>query len=176
MGYTTDFTGKFNLHKPLSPEHHAYLSAFADTRRMKRDAEKTALRPDPLRLAVGLPVGDEGGYYVGAPGCSENDWEKIRGQEHTPDVTDYNHSPNGQPGLWCKWVPTEDGTAIEWDGGEKFYGYTDWIIYLIQNFLAPWGYVLAGSVEWQGEERGDKGIIVILNNTVRTQTGKTVYR
>ena len=27
------------------------------------------------------------------------------------------------PGIWCQWVPTDDGKGIEWDGGEKFYNY-----------------------------------------------------
>jgi hypothetical protein len=176
MRYTTEFTGKFDLNKPLSSEHRAYLAAFAETRRMKRDATQTVLRPDPLRIAVGLPIGDEGGYFVGASGNTEDDWQKMRGQEHTPDVTDYNHEPAGQPGLWCQWVPTEDGSAIEWDGGEKFYSYVEWIQYLITHFLAPWGYVLNGTVKWEGESRGDLGRIVIVNNAVSTKTGRVVYR
>lgn len=178
MGYTTDFDGKFNLDKPLSPEHRAYLAAFAETRRMKRDATQTALRPDPLRVAVSLPVGDEGGYFVGASGHGITGDEpfSFRGQAQTSDITDYNEPPSDQPGLWCQWVPTEDGTAIEWDGGEKFYDYVEWIQYLITHFLAPWGYVLNGTVNWEGESRGDLGRIVITNNTVTTKTGKVVYR
>jgi hypothetical protein len=65
MGYTTDFEGQFDLDKPLAPAHRVYLKAFEDSRRMVRDAEKTALRPDPVRDAVGLPVGPEGSYFVG---------------------------------------------------------------------------------------------------------------
>jgi hypothetical protein len=134
MGYTTDFDGKFNLDKPLSPEHRAYLAAFAETRRMKRDATQTS------------------------------------------DITDYNEPPSRTINSWCQWVPTEDGTAIEWNGGEKFYDYVEWIQYLITHFLAPWGYVLNGTVNWEGESRGDLGRIVITNNTVTTKTGKVVYR
>jgi hypothetical protein len=168
MGYTTDFDGKFNLDKPLSPEHRAYLEKFARTRRMQRNAEKAAQLPDPLREAAGLPIGEQGAFFVGAT--------DFMGQDTTSDVTDGNQSPTGQPGLWCQWTPTEDGTAIEWDGGEKFYDYVEWIQYLIIHFLAPWGYVLNGTVNWEGESRGDLGRIVITNNAVATKTGKVVYR
>lgn len=37
---------------------------------MKRNAELTAKRPDPVREAVGLPVGPEGCYFVGEGGCA----------------------------------------------------------------------------------------------------------
>ena len=52
MGYTTDFDGKFDLDKPLTPEHRAYLEAFARTRRMQRNAVITATMPDPIRESV----------------------------------------------------------------------------------------------------------------------------
>jgi hypothetical protein len=166
MGYTTDFEGQFNLDKPLTAEHSAYLTAFAQTRRMQRNPELTAKMPDPVREAVGLPLGEQGEYFVGGTG--------MMGQDRTPDVTN-DRPPMDQPFLWCQWTPTEDGTAIEWDGGEKFYSYIEWIQYLIQHFLAPWGYILNGTVEWQGEDRGDSGRIVITDNKVTTQTGKVVY-
>lgn len=81
----------------------------------------------------------------------------------------------GQPGLWCQWIPTDDGTAIVWDEGEKFYNYKEWIEYLIQHFLAPWGYVLNGVVQWAGESRGDIGLIKIVNNDVQVLAAKVVY-
>ena len=167
MGYTTDFYGSFELDKPLKPEHAAYLRQFAATRRMKRNAEITATRPDSLRQAVGLPVGDEGGFFVGAEGMA--------GQEDSPDVIDYNSPPVGQPGLWCQWVPSDLGQHIEWDGSEKFYDYIEWLEYIIEKFLAPWGYVLNGSVEWKGEDYIDLGLIEVVNNKVSTKQGKVVY-
>lgn len=162
MGYNTDFAGKFDLDRPLAPEHAAYLRKFNQTRRMRRNAEITDTRPDPLRLAVGLPVGEEGGYFVGTDGSM--------GQEFgAADILDYNVAPVGQPELWCNWTPNDTGTAIEWDGGEKFYGYIPWIKYLIRHFLEPWGYVLNGEVEWWGEEQGDTGTIMIEDNSVTTE-------
>lgn len=159
MGYTTDFCGFFEIAPELAPEHRAYLDKFNQSRRMKRDAEKTALLSDPLREAVGLPVGEEGGYFVGAPG--------FMGQDRTDDVLDYNSAPAGQPGLWCQWRPNEDGeSCLEWDRGEKFYDYVAWLEYLIEHFFKPWGYTLKGRVEWRGEEWDDTGVIQVENNIV----------
>jgi hypothetical protein len=59
---------------------------------------------------------------------------------------------------------------IEWDTGEKFYSYIEWLEYIIYNFLAPKGYVLNGSVEWYGEDRADVGTIVVKSNIVRRVT------
>ncbi len=167
MGYHTSFNGQFELDRPLSKEHSEFLQQFAETRRMKRNAEKTAQRPDPFRIAAGLPVGPDGGYFVGEEGFA--------GQDNGPDVVDHNRPPSGQPGLWCQWVPNRDNTAIRWDGGEKFYSYVEWLEYLIEHFLKPWGYTLNGEVEWEGEDQGDVGKIVVENNVVRTKQARLVW-
>jgi hypothetical protein len=188
MGYTTDFWGEFGLTPALTPEQRTYLTAFAETRRVRRDVTK--LLPDPIREAVGLPPGIEGAYYVG-----DRDAGVLRiGQPNIAqeNIIDNNEPPGqsgwdvkneswdtylerkqnevrdgAQPGLWCQWVPNEDGTALVWDGGEKFYEYVEWIEYIITNFLKPWGIVANGQVEWQGEERDDHGVIDVKDNVVR---------
>jgi hypothetical protein len=162
MGYTTDFSGEFTLDKPLTAEHKAYLLAFNQTRRMKRDPAK--LGPDPIRKAAKLPAGVDGEYYVGSTA--------EYGQHSTSDILDYNGPPASQPGLWCQWTPTGDGTAIIWDEGEKFYDYVEWAEYLLEHFLTPWGYRVNGAVEWFGEDRGDIGRILIVNNAVTVQPGE----
>jgi len=158
MGYTTNFEGKFDLDHTLKPEHRAYLARFQETRRMKRREALAAERVDGLREAVGLPIGREGGYFVGEAGRG--------GPNSGPDVVNPNRPPTGQPGLWCQWAPDELGTAIEWDGGEKFYYYVEWLEYLIAHFLGPWGYVLNGEVAYQGEEDDDRGTIEVIDNVV----------
>jgi hypothetical protein len=164
MGYTTDFTGRFDLDQPLTRPHEQYLSRFSETRRMRRDASLTAKLPDTEREGVELPIGEQGGYYVGD--------QSFCGQSHTEDILDYNDPPDGQPGLWCQWVPTEDAGGIEWNGTEKFYCYTEWLVYLIEHFLKPWGYTLSGTVTYQGEESGDFGEIVVKDNEVFVREGK----
>lgn len=146
MGYTTDFSGQFNLNKELSPKMGEYLKAFNETRRMKRDTDEA--------------FGIEGEFFVFGGGSF--------GQDREPNVIDYNQAPSTQPGLWCQWTPTSDNMGIEWDGGEKFYHYTEWLVYLIHKVLAPNGYVLNGVVAWDGEDRGDYGEITVVDNRVFT--------
>lgn len=147
-----------NLFHALRPEHAAYLRQFSETRRIARDPEIAGTFPDPLREAVGLPIGVEGGYFVGGDTSFGED---------DASVTDGNEPPEGQPGLWCQWVPTCDGSGIVWDGVEKFYDYVEWIEYLINHFLRPWGYALDGDVTWAGEEEWDRGVIHIRANAVK---------
>lgn len=161
MGYTTEFQGQFQLDKPLEKDHAAYLFAFANSRRMKRDLNKLTEFVDLDREAAGLPIGEEGCYFVGGTGSA--------GQYHDTSIIDYNEPPVGQPGLWCKWVPTPDYDGIEWDGREKFYDYVIWIEYIIDHFLIPWGYTLNGTVKWRGEDFDDNGSIIVKNNIVRTK-------
>lgn len=154
MGYTTDFYGQFDVTPTLKPEDKLFLEKFANTRRMKRNCS-TAL------------YGVEGEFYV--------EGEGFRGQGDDLTVVNHNAPPSTQPGLWCQWIPSEDGTAIFWDGGEKFYEYVPWIEYLIEKILAPRGYTLNGTVDWVGEDRNDQGRIRIVNNVVKTQTAKMIY-
>lgn len=72
----------------------------------------------------------------------------------------------GMPSFYCQWTPNSDGTALEWDGGEKFYEYVAWLEYLIKNFFEPWGIKLNGSVNWRGEEWSDTGTINVTDNEV----------
>lgn len=158
MGYHTEFEGQFEITPTLAPNHIAYLTAFSETRHMKR---RDVGKENPLREAVGLPFGHEGEYYVESRGADS--WGI------NPDVIDNNREPSTQPGLWCKWAPSEDGTYLEWDGAEKFYDYVEWLKYLIRHFFVPWGYTLNGKVHWRGEEFSDNGRIIVENNAVRAE-------
>jgi hypothetical protein len=162
MGYTTNFTGQITVSPPLNPSEITYLRRFAETRQMRRD---------------------NGPYFTGG-GCA--------GQDREADIRDFNPPLPEQPSLWCRWVPSEDGTAIEWDQGEKFYNSEAWMRYLIQTFLekgaavevergAPvegrvypdefkdftFDHVLNGVIEAQGEDPNDHWLLVVENNEVR---------
>lgn len=163
MGYTTEFEGQFKLSMKLSPEHKAYLEKFSDTRRMAWDVDKVVQLPDPIREAVGLPVGINGCYFVGADGYAGQCEHNSPMRQY---VTEYNYPPEDQPGLWCQWAPNERGDAIIWNGAEKFYDYVEWLHYIIERFLEPWGYKLNGTVEWKGEDLDDNGTITVVQNEV----------
>jgi hypothetical protein len=147
MGYTTEFKGKITIDPPLSEGERDFLMKFSDTRRMNRT---------------------KGPYFVDGTGDF--------GQGRDPDVIDFNTPPDGQPGLWCKWEPTEDGSAIKWNGMEKFYAATEWMDYLMKHFLnkdricdLPFlqGHTCNGSILAQGEEMSDRWKLVVENNVVR---------
>ena len=106
-------------------------------------------------------------------------------------VIDANEAPNGVPGLWCQWVPNDDGDAIVWDEGEKFYDSEEWIAWLIEHLLKPgavaqqkgddrfveftFDHVVNGTVEVQGEEPADKWAIRVRDNVVSSAQGRVVY-
>ena len=140
MGYNTEFFGAFAVFPKLKEKHQRYLTAFSDTRRVKRSGDGCA---DTLREAVDLPAGVDGGNVVANDSI----------------VISNDHPPTGQPGLWCDWSPTHGGEGIAWNGTEKFYRYVEWLQYLLDNFLVPWGYTLSGQVFYAGENPFDRGII-----------------
>lgn len=167
MGYTTDFTGEVRIDPPLNDDERTFLELFATSRRMHRSA---------------------GPYFVGGNG----DY----GQGDGPDqVYDHNSPPPNQPGLWCQWVPNDDGTAIIWDEGEKFYKSEAWMAYLINHFLKPgaeaskpsavdmgydfsgftFDHTLNGVIYAQGEDPDDTWRLVVHNNQVSSESPETKW-
>jgi hypothetical protein len=164
VGYTTDFTGQITVTPALNDSEIAFLRRFAGTRRMNRR---------------------NGPYYTGTG------WA---GQDHEPDIVEYNRPPEGQPELWCHWVPTDDGSRIEWSGSEKFYSSPEWMAYLIDTFLRPgagleaelrdrvtgrfypeefarftFDHTLNGVIEAQGEFPEDRWILAVDNNEIAVE-------
>lgn len=172
MGYTTEFSGQFSITPKLTKAQKAFLLKFSETRRMKRDPEEILRLQESgvfpsgkkdLAIAAGLQIGPEGQHFVHGGGFG--------GQAIDESISGYNSPPKGQPGLWCHWVPTEDGKHLKWDGGEKFYDYVEWLEYIIERFLKPWGRAINGEVEYQGEDEDDFGVIVVRNNIVGVYEG-----
>lgn len=164
MGYTTDFDGSIAIEPPLNEAEITYLRRFADTRRMLRA---------------------KGPYYTGTG---------VAGQDNEADITAYNSPPDGQPGLWCKWISNSDGTALVWDGREKFYDAAEWMSYLLDTFLRPgaalqmeladrvpgrvyppafdaftFDHHLSGRIEAQGEDPDDRWGLVVNGDEVTVE-------
>jgi hypothetical protein len=79
---------------------------------------------------------------------------------------------------YCQWVPSEDGAAIEYTEDEiSYYHCTEWLEYIVDTFLKPWGYVLNGRATWHGEDLGstDLGVIVVRDNDVREADAIVTY-
>ena len=201
MGYTTDFSGSLTLSRPATVVEKNYINLINRTRRMKRDVNKLMElykgkhgNPFPKSDKPEDIYGRDGEYFARDDGQS--------GQDHDKSIIDYNTAPGHksyeetrgqdfnqtwneqqaliasgkcQPGLWCQWEINEDGTELQWDGGEKFYNYVEWLKYLIAHFFEPWGIKLNGTIEWVGEDSSDRGKIVANNNEVKVYVGKTTY-
>ena len=162
MGYTTDFYGSIAIDSPLNEAERDYLHRFAESRRMDRE---------------------RGPYFVKGSGH--------HGQGEDPDIRDHNAPPADQPGLWCQWVPNEEGTCLEWDGGEKFYEAERWMAYLIEHFLRPgarakaiadpqfvdftFDHRLGGEIEAIGEQPDDRWLLRVADNEVFVLEGRVVY-
>lgn len=117
-----------------------------------------------------------------------------------PDVKDYNRPPQGQPGLWCDWTPTDDGSAIRWNGTKKFRNADEWMAYLIDTFLAPdaalsvelrnrvpgryydpafarftFDHVVDGVIDAQGEDFDDRWRLAVTGSVVTRTDAATVW-
>jgi hypothetical protein len=196
MGYSTDFTGALQLSRQLTDKEKNYINLFSSTRRMKRDVNKLM---ELYKGEHGYPFatentpeaiyGREGEFFARRDG--------EHGQKKDDSIIDYNTPPNqmeyskikhfekrmnenqkkikeglATPGLWCQWIINDDN-ELEWDGGEKFYYYTEWLRYLIVNFFEKWGVKLNGVIKWEGEDSdNDRGKIVVVNNDIKVLHGK----
>ena len=152
MGYTTSFWGQITIEPALSEKEITFLKKFSETRRMLRE---------------------KGEYFIGGTGMA--------GQGRDPDIIDFNTPPTEQPGLWCQWIPNDEGTALEWNEAEKFYAAEQWMWYLIQNFIKPdpiakirfpkkfsflKGHTCNGEIGAQGEDSDDRWNLVVKDNEV----------
>ena len=95
--------------------------------------------------------------------------------EHLMDFNSQDHRAHDMPGYYCQWEPTEDGTAIKWDGNEKFYDSVEWMAHIIDTFLAPAGHVVNGTIDAQGEDSGDRWRLVVRDNVVEKQTPRLFW-
>jgi len=145
VGYDLRFDGRFDIAPPLPPDRNRYLTAFSLSWRRPRDPSKLDNAAEPGHEAVGLPVGREAAFYVGGAPHTHDDGDDV-------SVLSFARPPEGQPGVRCCWRPTPDGSHLEWDGCEKFGAYSDWLRYLAETFLGPWGHSLSGRVRWTGED------------------------
>lgn len=136
------YPNSFELDQTLAPLHLAYLRIFTRMRHVRWWENVLTTLPDPLREAVGLPIGPDGSYYVG--GVDRQLLYYFASDD--PAIQDYNWPPKQKPSLHCPWEPTSDGQAIHCHYADRFYDATEWITYLIDHFFISWGYVLTGTV------------------------------
>lgn len=154
------FEGRIEIQPPLNSAEIEYLTAFAWTRHMHRGKSPFYVRQ----------VNDITDY------CNSD-------ESDAPDVVNEHTPPPGQPGLWCDFKPTPDGTAIVWNGSEKTRYAKKWIEYIITRFLQPdaitktncmayfkdfqYNHVCNGALFAFGESGKHRWKIVVKNNKVK---------
>lgn len=201
MGYTTDFNGSIQIEPALDETRTAYINLFNSTRRMKRNVDKLMELYNGKYGYPGIDIrynvpqviyGREGEYFVRDDGnmgqlADESiiNYNTPPGQEEYNGVDEFNErwAKNAkkkkeglcQPGLWCQWEIVDDGTTLQWDGGEKFYDYVEWLKYLIEHFFSKWDVLLNGEIGWEGEDPDDRGKIVVTDNKVKVKRVKITY-
>lgn len=148
MGTTTYFKGEFKLNRPLDASTKALIDKLATSRRLARHV-------NPFKYGV------QGELYV-----SNHDYN----DGNNEGVLDYNSPPNTQASLWCHWTTNAEGTAILWDGGEKFYNSAHWIRFILHSILIPRGYNLDGIVNAKTED-DDRYHIIVGNGRVKIGQG-----
>ena len=166
MGYTSYFSGTVTIEPPLNEDEIAYLKDFAITRRRHRK---------------------NGPLFIGNT--------KNYGQGAADDILNNNSPDPDQPGLWCQWAPSDDGTKLEWDEGEKFYYSAEWMKYIVENLLAPsavdylidhgnedprlvnftCGHTCNGEIEVEGEESNDRWKLIVEDNVVKVSEASLIY-
>lgn len=150
MGYNTWFDGSIEV-KGATREQIALLKGLHATRRMKRKL------PDEY--------GVEGEFYVSGSGHF--------GQEHEPNVLDYNRPPSTQPGLWLPWEFDDESSSLSIPDDGKHYYSIDWLVYLRDRVLK--GCELFGTVIWFGEDREDFGRIEVIGNVIHVYRGRMKF-
>lgn len=162
MGYTTWFEGGLTPNKPFKKEFVNYINDFSEKRHEPKDVEIIKRSdPDWAKHCLDGNLGPCGMYYIGSFDEEIIDLSAAKGYTC--------------PGYWCDWHINEKTGVVEWNGAEKFYEYTDWLIFLIENFFEPAGYILNGEFIWIGEDSEDRGKISVVNNKVSEFLGEIVY-
>ena len=188
MGYTTEFRGRLATSRELTEVEKNYINLISSTRRMKRDVNKLMKlydgkhgNPFATENTPEAIYGVDGEYFVGEDerddsvlGINTPPGQLAHGESENYWVENLKRTNGGicQPGLWCQWIilpeeeADENADYLEWDGGEKFYNYIQWLCYLINHFFEKWGVELNGDIEWRGEEWEDNGTIHVEDNIV----------
>lgn len=81
------------------------------------------------------------------------------------------HDEKQYPGIWCQWI-INSNEKLSWNGAEKFYSYTEWLQFLVDEYFVPQGYELNGKVSYRGERFEDIGVIYIRDNIINQICGR----
>lgn len=143
MGYHTCLKGMINISPYVKGPRLQYLRAFTNCRHMRLNLRECERIADPLRRAVGLPSG-----FWTIP----DNW--------APPLVLSTGCPGMAPSFNCPWEICEDGSAVVWNKVEKPKAYDAWLE-VLATLMKYWGHELQGSIEYEGEQLADQGILQV---------------
>jgi hypothetical protein len=106
-------------------------------------------------------------FYFDRP--IEPEHAKILNEFSETEHEDESGNPGGEgkpPTYYCQWIVTEDYQRLEWDKNEKFYYGKEWLVYLVEHFIEPWGYKLNGESPWYIDDFQYAGILTVSDNVI----------
>lgn len=148
-GDVTVFDGYFQIDRPLDVETEDIMDALANGRCLARDVEKLAKALNMGVAECKRLYGQEGQYFLG-----EDETSVLPAKRNFFENNDFS----GQPPHSClRWEYHADDHTIRADDVEKHYCYQEWITLLVEDVLAPRGYVVNGTVDYENRApRHDK--------------------
>lgn len=155
--------GRFRVDPPLGRAEFEYLAAFAESRRWRRPDGHYVVPDNPLAECLDPKL----------------------------DLARYSEPADGQPGLWCPWMPGDAGRALvpvaDVAGGNGLppEETTRWLSYLCDHFLRPgaqrsrdarrrwfsgftFDHVLDGAAAVSGDWSGELTVIRLARNSLST--------
>jgi hypothetical protein len=126
MAFRASTCGHLSIAPPLNAAEHDYISAFVYTRRHAGRDHPYDVPDNPAVDSV---------IQIGASGLPESG--NLAGNVATRDIDTYHRPLDGQPSLWCPWVPSCQGKCLSLEAEEKISAPVTWLQYLIDHFLAP---------------------------------------
>jgi hypothetical protein len=183
MSIPTYFFCEFTVTPAFRPEHEAYLKAFSNSYHCKKDVNALVLLPDPVRDLANLGVGEDGEFSVGdldtdRPSAAVIAFRATRVRASPSSDNEYELASTQPSTGQCCWQ--FEGDSIWCDQDDDLEEYADWLEYVIQKFLIPWGYVVNGMLVRQ-EDEGYEDLppsfarLSVTDNVVRWQAGEVHF-
>lgn len=96
------------------------------------------------------------------------------------EIRDTDRRESGYPGeppdrRFNPWVLADDGLSFE-VLTDKPGDWKAWLQYVLDTWVTPSGRTLSGSVEWDGEESGDNGVITVEDGRVRARRALVKFK
>jgi len=76
---------------------------------------------------------------------------------------------------YCPWEAGSGGRSIVPSEHECPRDFEEWITWIVEKFLAPYGTIVNGEVTWYGEEAPDCGKIRIVDNKITFLKGVVTF-